>query len=466
MFYICLDQQTKPNQVEKTAMAKDTKQMMLFKDISGKKVEVDFDGGDMSSDAGVLFLRETESDIGIINKVAEAIVDKRHPSYVKHKMIHLLTQRVFQIASGYEDSNDCNDLRNDPIFKMSCDKLPASDDPLASQPTMCRFENTPSRTTLYRIAGAILDVFLQSYKKAPEAIILDIDDTADATYGGQQLTFFNAFHDCYCYMPLHIYEGKTGKLVTTILRPGKRPSGKEIVSILKRVVARIRETWPEVGILIRGDDYYGSPQMYDYCKEQNIKYVFGFKPYDPVVKKARTIMQKAKELYAESETPVKLYGEFSYQAGTWAEPLRIIVKAEYNHKGPNTRYVVTNFKSTYRKFVYETIYSGRGAAELMIKEHKNHLASDRTSCSSFQANQFRLFLHSIAYVLMHAFREKHLKGTEFAKAQFDTIQKKLIKVGARVRQLVTKIKVHLPSSFPLKHEYQKIYDTCYATRFS
>jgi hypothetical protein len=187
-----------------------TKQLMLFKDISGKKVEVDFDGGDMSSDAGVLFLRETESDIGIINKVAEAIADKRHPGYVKHKMVHLLTQRVFQIASGYEDGNDSNELRNDPIFKMSCDKLPASDAPLASQPTMCRFENTPSRTTLYRIAGALLDVFLQSYKKAPEGIILDIDDTADATYGGQQLSFFNAFHDCYCYMPLHIYEGKTG----------------------------------------------------------------------------------------------------------------------------------------------------------------------------------------------------------------------------------------------------------------
>jgi hypothetical protein len=443
-----------------------TKQLMLFKDISGKKVEVGFDGGDISSDAGVLFLRESESDIGIINKVAEAIVDKRHQSYVKHEMVHLLTQRVFQIASGYEDGNDSNELRNDPIFKMSCEKLPASDDPLASQPTMCRFENAPSRTTLYRIAQVILDTFIQSYTKAPEGIILDIDDTADSTYGGQQLALFNAYHDCFCYMPLHIYEGKSGKLITTILRPGKRPSGKEIVSILKRIIERIREAWPEVGILIRGDDYYSSPDMYDYCKEHNIKYVFGFKPYKSVVKKASGIMAKAKELYEISQTPVKLYSEFSYQAGTWSEPLRIIVKAEYNHRGPNTRFVVTNFESTYRKFVYETIYSGRGAAELMIKEHKNHLASDRTSCSSFQANQFRLFLHSIAYILMHAFRDKHLKQTEFAKAQFNTIQKKLIKVGARVRQLSTKIKVHLPSSFPLKYEYQKIYFSCYATRFS
>jgi hypothetical protein len=447
-------------------MSEYTEQLMLFKDISGKKVEVDFNGGDISSDTGVLFLKETESDIGIINKVADAISDKRHPSYVKHDIVNLLTQRVFQIASGYEDSNDSNELRNDPIFKMSCDRLPASDDPLASQPTMCRFENTPSRNTLYRIAGVILDAFIQSYDDAPEGIIIDIDDTADSTYGGQQLTFFNAFHDCYCYMPLHIYEGISGKLITTILRPGKRPSGKEIVSIIKRIVKRIREAWPEVGIIIRGDDYYGSPHMYDYGKEHNIKFVFGFKPYKSVVRKAASIMAKAKELYEMAQEPVKIYSEFSYQAGTWSEPNRIIVKAEYNHKGPNTRFVVTNFQTTHRKIIYETIYSGRGAVELMIKEHKNHLASDRTSCSSFEANQFRLFLHSIAYILLHAFRDKHLKHTEFAKAQFDTIQKKLLKVAARVRQLSTKIKVQLPSSFPYKNDYQKIYRSCYATGFS
>lgn len=447
-------------------MSQYTKQLLIFKEISGKKVEVDFDGGDVSSDAGVLFLRETESDIGIINKVAEAIVDKRHQSYVKHEIADLLTQRVFQIASGYEDGNDCNDLRHDPIFKMSCEKLPTSDEPLASQPTMCRFENTPSRTTLYRIACVILDAFIHSYTEAPEGIVIDIDDTADAIYGTQQLALFNAYHDCFCYLPLHIYEGKSGKLITTILRPGKRPSGQEIVSILKRIVQRIKEAWPEVNILIRGDDYYSSPDMYDYCKEHNIKFVFGFKPYKTVVEKASSIMAKAKELYDISLKPVKLYSEFSYQAATWAEPNRIIVKAEYNHRGPNTRFVLTNLESAYRKFVYETIYCGRGSAEQMIKEHKKHLASDRTSCSSFQANQFRLLLHSIAYILLHAFRDKHLKKTEFAKAQFNTIQKKIIKVAARVRQMSTKIKVHLPSSLPLKYEYQKIYFSYYGTGFS
>jgi hypothetical protein len=443
-------------------MEKNTKQTMLFKEISGKKVEVDFNGGDVSSDAGLLFLRETESQIGVINKVANAIHDKRHPSYVKHEIVQLLTQRVFQIASGYEDANDSNDLKNDPILKISCEK----DDPLASQPTMCRFENAPSRTTLYHIGEVLVDVFINSYDSPPQSIILDIDDTDDPTHGSQQLSLFNAYHDCYCYMPLHIYEGTSGKLIATILRPGKRPSGNEIVSILKRIVKRLYKVWPNVGILLRGDSYYSSPAVYDFCTDNNIKYVLGFKSYKPLSKKAEDLMDKAKELYGISKSPIKLYGEFSYQAGSWSAPKRIICKAEYNHKGPNTRFIITNLAHAKYRFIYETVYCGRGAMELMIKEHKNHLFSDRTSCSSFQANQFRLFMHSLAYVLMHTFREKHLKNTEFAKAQFNTIRLKLLKIGARVRRLSTKIKIHLPSSYPLKRDFGKIWMSCCSPGYS
>ena len=437
-----------------------TKQLMFFKEISGKKVEVDFNGGEISSNAGLLFLRETESKIGIIHPIANVIHDKRHPSYVKHNIVQLLTQRVFQIASGYEDGNDSDHLKNDPILKIACEKLPESDKALASQPTMCRFENQPTRSTLYRIAQSFLDGFIDSYDHPPEGIILDIDDTDDPTYGNQQLTFFNGYYDTYCYQPIHIYEGKSGKLITTILRTGKRPTGKETVSILKRLVKRIRSAWPQVGIIIRGDSHYCTPEVYDYCENNNIKYTLGFKAYKPLIKRSLSLMNRAQELYNVTKTPVKLYSEFDYQARSWPSPKRIIVKAEYNHKGPNTRFIVTNLKHTYRKFVYETIYCGRGAMELMIKEHKKHLFSDRTSCSNFEANQFRLFLHSIAYVLMHAFREKHLQNTEFAKAQFDTIRLKLFKIGARVRQLSTKVKIHLPSSYPFKDDFQRIWIAC------
>ena len=438
-------------------MTQYTNQLMFFKELFGKKVQVDFNGGDVSSDAGLLLLREAEAKLGLFEKIAHAIHDDRHPSYIKHGIMELLKQRVYQIASGYEDANDSNELRKDPILKIACDKPASSDSYLASQPTISRFENAPKRTTLYRIARALLDVFIESYDTPPEGIVIDFDDTADSTYGNQQLTFFNAYHDCHCYMPMHIYEGKTGKLITTILRPGKRPSGKEIVSILKRIVRIIREAWPDVGILIRGDSYYSCPAVYEYCKEHNIRFIFGFKPYSTLVKRSKTLMAKAKELFELNNRPVKIYGEFSYKAGSWETPNRIIVKAEYNSQGPNTRFIVTDLEHKNRKFLYETVYCNRGAMELMIKEHKNHLASDRTSCSSFQANQFRLFLHSMAYILMHHFRSQFLQGTEFAKAQFNTIRTKIIKIGARVHHLVTKIKIQLPNSYPYKEDFFRIW---------
>jgi hypothetical protein len=438
-------------------MTQYTNQLMLFKELSGKKVQVDFNGGDVSSDAGLLFLRETASKLNMFEKVANVIHDHRHPGYVKHQIEELLKQRVFQIVSGYEDANDSNELRKDPILKIACDRPLSAENDLASQPTICRFENAPKRTTLYRIARALVDMFIESYEHPPEGIVIDFDDTADHTHGNQQLTLFNAYHKGYCYMPMHIYEGKTGKLITTILRPGKRPSGKEIVSILKRLVRIIREAWPEVGILIRGDAYYSCPAVYSYCKEHHIQFIFGFKPYPKLVKQSKALQEKAQELFERGNKSIKIYSECSYQAGSWDGPYRVIFKAEHNHQGPNTRFVVTNLAHENRKFLYETVYCSRGAMELMIKEHKTHLASDRTSCSSFQANQFRLFLHSMAYILMHHFRSRYLKGTQFAQAQFNTIRTKIIKTGARVHDLVTKIKIQLPNSYPYKDDFYWIW---------
>jgi hypothetical protein len=437
-------------------MDKHTDQMMLFKDFFGKKVAADFNGGEISSDAGLLFLRETEAQIGIINRIADVISDQRHPSYVKHQIVHLLSQRVFQIAAGYEDANDSDSLKEDPILKLACEK----DDSLASQPTISRFENAPSRSTLYRIGAALVDAFIASYDTPPKAIILDLDDTDDPTHGNQQLSLFNAYHDCYCYTPLHIYEGKSGKLVSTILRPGKRPSGKEIVMILKRLVQKIRLAWPGVGILLRGDSHFSAPEVYAFCDTHDIKYVFGFKPYKPLMKKAENLMTQARESYQRSGKPVKFYGEITYQAKSWPDAKRIICKAEYNDKGANTRFIITNLKHNRYSFIYKTVYCGRGAMELMIKEHKNHLLSDRTSCSSFAANQFRLFMHSIAYMLLHTFRQRHLQSTEFSKAQFNTIRLKLIKIGARVRTLSTRIKIHLPTAYPCKKDFESIWRSC------
>jgi len=216
--------------------------------------------------------------------------------------------------------------------------------------------------------------------------------------------------------------------ITNII--GKRPSGKEIVSILKRIVKRLRSAWPEVGILLRGDSYYSCPDVYEFCQEYGVKFVLGFKPYNPLLEKVEALVEEARKRYALERQPVKLFGEFFYQAKSWPEVQRIIVKVEYNALGANVRFIVTNLEHWNRRFIYQRVYCGRGAMELLIKEHKSHLLSDRTSCSRFEANQFRLFLHSVAYVLLHTFRRLHLRGSEFANAQFDTIRLRLLKVGA------------------------------------
>jgi hypothetical protein len=438
-------------------MTQNTKQMLLFKDIFHKKVVADFNGGDVSSDAGLLFLNEVEHRIKLIKRMVGVLRDKRHSGYVKHQLVDLMKQRVFQVSSGYEDANDSDDLKNDPIMKIVCEKPDTS---LASQPTMSRFENSLSRTELYRIAQVFVDVFIDSYKRPPEGIILDIDDTEDKTHGSQQLSFFNAYHQNFCYMPLHIYEGNSGKLITTVLRTGKVPSGKEITMILKRIVHRIREAWPHVGIIIRGDSHYAFPELFSFCESLEIKYIFGITLRKPMLKKAEKLSNKAREFFDKKNESVKLFGEFFYQAQTWETPQRIIYKAEHNDKGPNLRAIVTNLENNNRRMIYEVIFSGRGAMELMIKEHKNHLRSDKTSCSSFLANQFRLFIHSMAYVLLHAFREKCLQNTQFAKAQFDTIRLKILKLGARVLKLSRKIKIHLPSSCPYQEDLFIIWQAC------
>ena len=428
-----------------------TKQLLLFKGISGKKIEADFNGGEISSDAGLLFLREVEERIGLISKMADSLRDRRHPGYVQHQLLELFRQRIFQIAGGYEDGNDSNELREDPIMKIACERLPEGE-PLASQPTISRFENSLSRT-----AKVFLDVFIESYEEPPEALILDIDDTDDRTYGHQQLSLFNAYHGDYCYLPIHIYEGQSGRLITTVLRPGRRPSGKQIVSILKRVVKRIRQAWPEIGLILRGDSHYSCPEVFDFCEENDLKYVLGFKALSPLLREVKPLVEEMALGFKQEKQPVRMFTETLYKAQSWKKACRVIAKVDSNALGTNTRFIITNLEHWNRRFIYETVYCGRGTMELMIKEHKNHLLSDRTSCPSFSANQFRLFLHSAAYVLLHSFRALHLKGTEWASAQFDTIRLKIIKIGARIRQLSRKIRIHLPTSFPWRGELQKIW---------
>ena len=348
-------------------------------------------------------------------------------------------------------------LRQDPAFKAACDRLPVTGADLASQPTMSRFENGITRSDLYRIAQAFVDLFIASYKKPPQAILLDIDDTEDKVYGSQQLSLFNGYFKSHCYQPLHIYEGQTGKLITTLLRPGARPSGPQIVTLLKRLVKYLRQAWPEVVIFLRGDAHFSCPEVHDFCDRHEVYFALGQAGNAPLSAWGHSLMAQAKALYQESGQPVQLFTSFPYQAQTWAGPRRIIYKAEVTASGQaNARFVVTNLDSSQPSFIYKTIYCGRGRMEGFIKNHKTFLHSDRTSCHTFEANHFRLFLHSAAYVLMHALSEIGLGGTSWMNAQFNTLQHRILKVAGKVCELNTLVRFHLPSSFPLKRLYGTI----------
>jgi hypothetical protein len=440
---------------------------LIFANISGKKVQADFDAGTLSSDGGVLFLRPLEAQLEIIKRLSQVLVDRRHQSYVEHSYEDLMRQRVFPIACGYEDANDCNVLRHDPAFKAACHRLPLCGDPLGSQATMSRLENGVSRRDLYRMTQAWVDLFLDSYPQAPKAILLDIDDTNDTTHGDQQLALFNAHYGDYGYQPLHIYEGQSGKLITTILRPGQRPSGKQIVAILKRLLPSIRARWPKVQILLRGDSHFSAPEVHDFCEthSEEVYYVLGQSgnavlkaKANKLVAQAQTLyrLQHARHLTSDESHKIRLFTDFPYQANSWRQPRRIICKVEASAQGLNIRFVVTNLKYPRPQQLYDLIYCGRGQMENFIKNHKTFLHSDRTSCQTFCANALRLLLHSAAYVLLHAFAEKAFAGTQWRNSQFNILQLRLLKVAVKVTEMATKIKFHFPSSFPLQSVYVKI----------
>ena len=414
-----------------------------------KPIEIGFSAEKISSDGGLLLLREIEARSGILQSITNCIAEDRHSGYVKHSIRSMLTQRVFQIAAGYEDANDCDTLRDDMILKICAEVLPESGNSLSSQPTMSRFENSLSRSELYKIAVAFVDNFIQSYSEEPPVIILDPDDTNSNTYGGQQLTLYNDYYGEYCYMPLHIYEGQSGKLIATILKPGRRSKTADVFSILQRIITHLRKVWKNTMIIVRGDGHFCSKELMAWTAGQDkVHFLTGLTGNKLLNDLARITINSAEKQFKSTGKPVKRYHSFDYAAGSWSGAQRVIVKVEVSEKGTNIRYVVTDIMCVRTKALYEHGYCARGQMELYIKESKVHLLSDRMSCSRFEANQFRLFMHSAAYILLHAMREKMLQGTEYANATMKTIRLRLIKVAAYVKEIKTRIKIELPKQFP------------------
>ncbi len=380
--------------------------------------------------------------------LAACLEDPRDPDRVRHELAEMIRYRALLIAAGYPDGNDCDALKADPAFKMAVGRLPESGEDLCSQPTISRLENLPSATALKRMMAAMIELFCDSFEQVPRRILLDIDDTEDRVHGGQQLALFNAHYDSRCFLPIHIYEAITGKPVAVILRPGKTPDGAEVALVLRHVIGRIRARWPAVEIVVRGDSHYGRPEAMAWCERQQVGYIFGLSGNPVLLRQVSPLTEDAAlGRLADEGEKVRRYGDFRYAAKSWNVERRVIARVEAGPQGADSRFIVTNLRGL-PKTLYEKVYCARGQAENLIKAHKLHLASDRTSCTKATANQFRLLLHTAAYWLMLSLRGLAPKTSFWRDAQFDTIRLCLIKVAGRVTEMVTRIKIALPSAFP------------------
>jgi len=417
--------------------------------VGAKTVTLDFDGGRLSSDAGVVLLKDIDAQLGLTRNRAAVLSDPRDPRRINFTLEDLLKQRVFQIAAGYEDANDANTLRADPIFKLLLDRLPETGSSLASQPTLSRFENRVSRPELYRMALELLHQFIASYTSVPKVIVLDVDDTEDPVHGGQEHARYDSYYGGYCFMPLHVYEGLSGRLITTILK-AKRFTGAQMLAVLKRLVKRLRQVWPHTLLIVRGDSHFAYPEVMQWIEAQpSMGYVTGLTSNVVLQALAREVVEQATRAYALSGHKVTRFHSTRYQAGTWSRPRRVVIKVEVSEQGINTRFVVTDLEQARTKVLYQKIYCARGQAENEIKDHKLYLKSDRTSCHRFEANQLRVLLHSAAYVLLETLRREVLKTTQWASATMETIQLRLLKVGARVQECEDRITISCPSSCPV-----------------
>ena len=448
-----------------------TPTQLEFHALGRRDVVGQFDGGKITSDAGGLLLRETEKRTGIISGFADCFTDLRNPDLIEHTVTELIAQRVYGLALGYEDLNDHDDLRRDPLFAVLVGKTdPEGENRLrkqdkgkaaAGKSTLNRLELTPSDPTgkdlRYKkiimkpeeIDRLFIDVFLQAHDEAPEQIVLDVDATDDPLYGKQEGRFFHGYYMNYCYLPLYIFCGEF--LLCARLRPSNIDASEGTVDELERIVSRIRSAWPDVKIIVRGDSGFCRDSIMTWCETNNVAYVFGLAKNERLKPMIVAEQQQAQKQYEETKQASRIFKDFRYRTlETWTRERRVVGKAEHLDKGSNPRFIVTSIdvEQMDARALYEGLYCGRGDMENRIKEQQLWLFADRTSTGQMRANQLRLYFSSVAYMLMQALRRLGLKGTQMAAAQCNTIRLKLFKVGAQVKVTVRKVWISLAGGYP------------------
>jgi hypothetical protein len=448
-----------------------TPTQLEFHALGRRKVVGKFDGGNITSDAGGLLLRETEERTGIIHGFARCFEDLRDPDLIEHTIMELIAQRVYGLALGYEDLNDHDELRRDPLLAV----LVGKEDPegqdrvrhrdkgkaMAGKSTLNRLELTPAEPTAaeqrYKkiimkpeeIDRLFVDVFLQAHGEAPEQIVLDVDATDDPLHGNQEGRFFHGYYMNYCYLPLYIFCGEF--LLCARLRPSNIDASEGTVEELERIVGQIRAAWPQVKIIVRGDSGFCRDEIMTWCEARQVDYVFGFAKNDRIKAMISEELQQAQNLYEETREAARVFKDFRYETReSWTRERRVVAKAEHLEKGANPRFVVTSIDTDHMdaRTLYERLYCERGEMENRIKEQQLWLFADRTSTGKMRANQLRLYFSSVAYMLMQALRRLGLWGTQMATAQCNTIRLKLLKVGAQVKVTVRKVWVSLAGGYP------------------
>jgi hypothetical protein len=419
-----------------------------------RRIRAVFDAAPISSDGGAVLLAQADKRVGVVEAIARVIPEWRDVRRIDHTIDEVVRQRVFQISLGYEDCNDATTLRSDPVLKTCLGRDPVAGGDLASQPTLSRVENAIGPKTCYRIGSALVDNYVVRQPERPSHVVIDLDTSDDPVHGQQEFRFFHAYYGEYVYLPLLVFD-QNGELITAVLQPGKPDGVKTAVAVVRRIVRRIRATWPGISILVRGDSGFGSPKLYALCEELQIDFLVGIGGNKRLKKMAARLAEQARRRFLARNRMVRLFRATTYRARRgWPRDYRLIIKCEHSAQGPNTRFVVTNIDG--RADEIYGAYAQRGeSSENSIKDFKRALAGDRLSCHRFWANQFRLFLHAAAYVLMTRIRDA-AHDTALADVQFDTLRLRLLKIGARVVSSARRIWLHLSAAHPWQHLFHLV----------
>jgi len=416
-------------------------ELFHFPAVKKRLVSARFTGGDVTSDGGITLLRQTDRRIGLTQALAKVLPDPRDPDRIEHPLRSLVRQRIYGLCQGYEDLNDHDTLRYDLAWQTAVER----DRPLASSPTLCRLENRADRQVAWAVHQVLVEQFVASFKRPPKELILDFDCTDDRVHGQQEGRFFHGYYGDYCFVPLYVFCGE--QLLVAYLRPSNIDPARHAWAALKFLVERLRQAWPKVKIIFRGDSGFCRWRLLRWCEAHQVGYIVGLAKNARVLALAQSLMDQAQAAYQQTQQKQRRFGQVRYAAETWDQARRVIVKAEHTDKGSNPRFVVTNLPGEVQE-LYDELYCARGEMENRIKEQQLGLFADRTSCHGWWANQFRLLLSSCAYVLLERLRALALAGTELARAQVQTIRLKLLKIGAVVLRNTRRVRLLLSSSYP------------------